>query len=196
MNELYVRGEVRPDGQLSEISYQLSANSRNKELKNASRKLIQPQVNQQDQAWLPSASIPLLYGNGLLFLRELFDTCSGRLRQRFGSASTRSRRLPEAHPKNSRRNAEKSHTQIQPISEKPAKPDGRFREDLSTKSSENILYSRSALKLSALSFTLIILSSHVRCVHAQQRDSYRLEGTVLSAATGVALEGATVRIKK
>ncbi|WP_134091408.1 hypothetical protein [Olivibacter sp. XZL3] len=150
MNDQYVRGEVRPDGLPSEISYRLSAYSRHhhkKQLKNAFSKPSRRQKNQQDQAWLPSASIPLLYGNGSLFLRELFETCSGRLRQRFGSASTRSRRLPEAHPKNSRRNVEESYTQMQLIPEKPAKLGGRFPEDLSTKSSKNIPHSKSTLML-------------------------------------------------
>jgi TonB-dependent starch-binding outer membrane protein SusC len=51
-------------------------------------------------------------------------------------------------------------------------------------------------KLSALSFSLAIILFCVCLAHARQRGQpYRLNGTVSSAVTGVALEGATVQIR-
>src|SRR5690606_29341455 len=49
--------------------------------------------------------------------------------------------------------------------------------------------------LSALGFMLSTFLFCVCLAHAGQQDAYRISGTVVSAATGVALVGATVQIK-
>src|SRR5690606_16470730 len=51
------------------------------------------------------------------------------------------------------------------------------------------------LKSSTIYLITLKLLFCVCLAHARQQDSYRISGTVLSAATGVALEGATVKIK-
>jgi|GEM_PF-2492329 len=60
---------------------------------------------------------------------------------------------------------------------------------------KNNLKKCTALKLFAFSFTLITLLFHVRCANARQQGSYRLEGTVLSAASGVALTDSIAPLK-